>query len=126
MTVDYRVPKRSDREIRQEAIAARPEYKTEHRRPVNVIRHLQSGWIPARGGRKTLVYNIIDDDQMGRDDGKTEFVEKKVGFLSTFSGRLQRDFGISITAPQIIQYLAAEFIASDLRDILFDINRFAK
>jgi hypothetical protein len=78
MTVDYRVPKRSDREIRQEAIAARREYNTEHRRPVNVICHLQSGWIPARAGRKTLVYNILDDDQMGHDDGKTEFVEKKV------------------------------------------------
>jgi hypothetical protein len=78
MSIDYRVPKRSDKEIRQEAIATRREYKTEHRRPVNIIRCLQSGWIPTRRGRKELVYEIIDDEQMGCDDGKTEFLENKV------------------------------------------------
>lgn len=78
MSLDCRVPKRSDKEIRQEAIATRCGYKTEHRRPVNIIRCLQSGWIPTRRGRKELVYEIVDDEQMGRDDGKTEFVDDKV------------------------------------------------
>jgi hypothetical protein len=78
MSLDYRAPKRSDKEIRQEAIATRRGYKTEHRRPVNIIRCLQSGWIPTRRGRKELVYEIVDDEQMGCDDGKTEFVDDKV------------------------------------------------
>jgi hypothetical protein len=81
MTVDYRVPKRSDKEIRREAIATRREYGTEHRRPVNVIRCLQSGWIPARRGRKRLIYNVLDDDRLGHDDGKTEFTENEVTIL---------------------------------------------
>ena len=29
-------------------------------------------------GRKELVYEIVDDEQMERDDGKTEFLENKV------------------------------------------------
>jgi Zn-dependent peptidase ImmA (M78 family) len=78
MSLDYRVPKRSDKEIREEAVATRRAYKTEHRRPVNIIRCLQSGWIPTRRGRKELDFNIIDDEQMDRDDGKTEFVEDKI------------------------------------------------
>lgn len=78
MSIDYRVPRRSDKEIRQEAIATRREFKTEHRRPVNIIRCLQSGWIPTRRGRKKLVYKVVDDNQMGGDDGKTEFVESEV------------------------------------------------
>ena len=78
MSIDYRVPYRSNKEIRQEAISTKREFKTENRRPVNIIRCLQGGWIPTRRRRKKLEYKIVDDDQMGDDDGKTEFAEDAV------------------------------------------------
>jgi Zn-dependent peptidase ImmA (M78 family) len=78
MSADHHAPKRSDKQVRQEAIATKREYKTEDRRPVNIIRHLQSGWIPTRRGRKKLVYKIVEDNQMGDDDGKTEFADDEV------------------------------------------------
>jgi energy-coupling factor transporter ATP-binding protein EcfA2 len=46
--------------------------------------------------------------------------------LSTLNGRLQAKFGISITAPQIIRHMTPDMIAPDLRDILTDIDRFAR
>jgi hypothetical protein len=78
MSEDYRVPKRSDAEIREEAYQAKREYETANRRPVNVIRCLQSGRIPTRYGRKRLIYNIVDDDEMGGKDGRTEFAHDEV------------------------------------------------
>jgi hypothetical protein len=73
MSDDYYVPKRSNREIRAEALSAKKFYETEKRRPVNIIRCLQSGKILTRRGRKKLIYNIVDDELMGGKDGKTEF-----------------------------------------------------
>jgi len=78
MSIDYRVPRRSDKEIRQEAISTKREFKTEHRRPVNIIRCLECGSIPTRKGRRNLAYNVVDDGKMGDDDGKTEFIENEV------------------------------------------------
>ncbi len=45
--------------------------------------------------------------------------------LTELNGRLQSNFGISITAPQIIRHLSPEVIADDLRNILSDIDSFA-
>jgi hypothetical protein len=47
-------------------------------------------------------------------------------FLATLNSRLQYDFGVTITAPQIIRYLSRDCVAPDLCQILGDINRFAK
>jgi hypothetical protein len=47
-------------------------------------------------------------------------------FLATLNGRLQQNLGISITAPQIIRNLSPDMIANDLRETLFDLNKFAK
>jgi predicted ATP-dependent endonuclease of OLD family len=47
-------------------------------------------------------------------------------FLATLNTRLQRDFGVTITAPQIIRHLAPANIAPDLCRILSDINQFAR
>jgi hypothetical protein len=75
---DYYVPKRSNKEIRAEALSAKAFNGTEKRRPVNVIRCLQSGQILTRRGRKNLVYNVLDDALMGDADGKTEFASDTV------------------------------------------------
>lgn len=78
MSGDYRVPKRSDDEIRDDAQRTKLAYGTADRRPVNVIRCLQSGWIPTRHGRKELVYHLVNDDEMGGKDGRTEFTQDAV------------------------------------------------
>jgi IrrE N-terminal-like domain len=78
MSDDYRVPKRSNKEIRTEALGLKKFYETEKRRPVNVIRCLQSGRILTRRGRRKLVYNVVDDELMGDRDGKTEFTTEEV------------------------------------------------
>jgi IrrE N-terminal-like domain len=75
---DYLVPKRKNKEIRAEALSAKKFYGTEKRRPINVIRCLQSGKILTRRGRKNLIYKIEDDEVMGRHDGKTEFTADSV------------------------------------------------
>jgi hypothetical protein len=75
---DYCVPKRKNKEIRAEALSAKTFYQTEKRRPVNIVRCLESGRIPTRRGCKPLTYNVADDDEMGNRDGKTEFVADAV------------------------------------------------
>jgi len=72
---DYRVPKRKNKEIRAEALSAKKFYGTEKRRPVNIVRCLQSGKILTRRTRKKLIYKIVDDELMARRDGKTERVQ---------------------------------------------------
>jgi hypothetical protein len=75
---DYYVPKRSNKEIRAEALGAKKEYGAEKRRPVNIIRCLESRQILTRRGRKKLVYNVVDDVSMDGRDGKTEFTKDSV------------------------------------------------
>lgn len=78
MSEDYRVPKRSDREIRDEANRTKQAYKVANRRPVNIVRCLQLGWIPTRYGRKKLVYDIVSDLEMDGKDGRTDFARDEV------------------------------------------------
>jgi len=75
---DFFVPKRSNKEIRAEALSAKKFYETEKRRPVNIIRCLQSGKILTRRGRRKLVYNVVDDELMSNRDGKTDFTADTV------------------------------------------------
>ena len=78
MSEDYRVPKRSDRELRDEANQTKRAYNVARRWPINIIRCLESGWIPTRYGRKKLIYNIVDDVEMDGGDGRTEFTRDAV------------------------------------------------
>jgi hypothetical protein len=78
MSDDYFVAKRSNKEIRAEALGAKKFYETDNRHPVNIIRCLESGKILTRGGRKKLVYNLVDDELMAGHDGKTEFTPDSV------------------------------------------------
>jgi hypothetical protein len=59
-------------------LSAKKFYATEKRRPVNIIRCLQSGEIPTRRGRKKLIYMPLDDELMGDQDGKTEMTSDAV------------------------------------------------
>jgi hypothetical protein len=78
MSDDYLVPKRKNKEIRAEALSAKKFYETEKRRPVNIIRCLQSGKILTRRGRKQLIYKVVDDELMEGRDGKTEYTAEAV------------------------------------------------
>jgi hypothetical protein len=78
MSEDRRVPPLADKEICGSARATVHAYGASNRRPVNIIRCLQSGWIPTKVGRKKLIYRIVDDSEMGADDGKTEFANDSV------------------------------------------------
>jgi Zn-dependent peptidase ImmA (M78 family) len=78
MSDDYRVPPRADRELREDAAQARDSYGATNRRPVNIIRHLQSGWIPTKKGRQKLIYKVVGDSEMGDKDGRTDFSAEAV------------------------------------------------
>ncbi len=78
MSDDSRVPKRSNKEIRAEALDAKKCYEAEKRRPVNVVRCLQSARILTRRGRRRLIYNVVDEELMGDRDRKTEFTRDAV------------------------------------------------
>src|SRR5262249_28322269 len=78
MSEDRRVPRRSNYEVRLEAQSAKQAYGVERLRPVNIIRCLNSGWIPTRQGKRKLIYRVVDTDEMPGKDGRTEFTPDTV------------------------------------------------
>jgi hypothetical protein len=74
MAEDHRVPPLSDNEVREEAVHTREFYGTANRRPVNIIRCLESGSILTRNGRRKLIYNVVDNHELQDVDGCTEFM----------------------------------------------------
>lgn len=73
MSDDWRVTGRSDEEVRAIAERTKAEFGVSRRRPVNIVRCLESGSVLTRYGRKTLVFKVVDDSELGNTDGKTEF-----------------------------------------------------
>lgn len=75
---DKRVPARHNYQLRTDAEDTKREYGVTGRHPVNIIKCLQSGWIPTRWGRRKLIYNVVNDEELGTKDGKTEFTRDTV------------------------------------------------
>jgi uncharacterized protein DUF955 len=75
MSDDRRVNKRYDWQVRETASRTKDFYKVSNRRPVNIVACLQSGDILTDQGRKRLIYRVLNDSEMGEDDGKTEFAD---------------------------------------------------
>jgi IrrE N-terminal-like domain len=75
MSVDKRVPARSDAEIRRIAERTKAEFGVSRRRPVNILRCLESRSVLTLYGRKTLVFVIVDDGELKGVDAKTEFAK---------------------------------------------------
>jgi hypothetical protein len=73
MSDDRRVVRRQDDEVRRLARQTKEDYGIQRLRPVNIIRCLESGSVLTCRGRKKLAYRVLDDTEMGADDGKTEF-----------------------------------------------------
>lgn len=78
MSEDRRVTRLQDDEVRRLASRTKDDYGTLRRYPVNIVSCLESGTILTRWGRKKLVYCVCDDDEMGNDDGRTEFTQDSV------------------------------------------------
>jgi hypothetical protein len=75
MSSDWRVTGRSDEEVRAIAERTKAEYGVSRRRPVNILRCLESGSVPTVYGRKKLVFRVVPDAELGKHDAKSEFAE---------------------------------------------------
>jgi hypothetical protein len=78
MSEDYCVTKRSDHQIRGIGYRTKSDYKADNRRPVNIIKHLQSGRILTIQGQRKLIYRIVDDREMVDSDGRTDFTPEAI------------------------------------------------
>src|SRR5271169_1050561 len=73
MSIDKRVPARSDAELRRIAERTKAEFGVSRRRPVNILRCLESGSASTLYGRKKLIFLVVDDSDLPDADAKTEF-----------------------------------------------------
>jgi hypothetical protein len=73
MSVDKRVPARSDAEIRRIAERTKVEFGVSRDRPVDILHYLESGSVLTIYGRKKLIFNVVEDAELGALDAKTEF-----------------------------------------------------
>ncbi len=73
MSIDKRVPARSDVEVRRIAERTKAEFGVSRRRPVNILRCLEFGSVLTLYGRKKLVFLVVEDLELEGADAKTEF-----------------------------------------------------
>jgi hypothetical protein len=73
MPNDRRVPARSDVEVRRIAERTKAEFGVSRRRPVNILRCLESGSLLTLYGRKKLIFHVVDDKELAEAYAKTEF-----------------------------------------------------
>jgi Zn-dependent peptidase ImmA (M78 family) len=78
MSEDYRVNRRLDHLVREIATRTKVDFKAAGHYPVNVTRCLESGWILTDFGRKRLIFKVVDDKELGDDDGRTELIAGEV------------------------------------------------
>lgn len=94
MSEDGRVKGRSDEEVRAIAESTKLEYRVERRRPVNILRCLRSGSIPTLYGRKNLVFKVVDDEELGSKDARTDFSDNTVTITVKRSVQDRAEMGV--------------------------------
>ena len=94
MSVDKRVPARSDVEIRSIAERTKAEFGVSRRRPVNILRCLESGSVLTLYGRKKLVFVVVEDEELPDVDAKTEFSKGIVTITSRCSVDARARMGV--------------------------------
>ena len=96
MSIDKRVPGRSNEEIRRIAERTKVDFSVSRLRPVNILRCLQSGSVLTFYGRKKLIFIIVDDDSSDLTgiDAKTEFSKDAVTITCTRSVRNRAEMGV--------------------------------
>lgn len=93
MSDDWRVTGRSDEEIRAIAERTKAELGVSRRRPVNIVRCLESGSVPTIYGRKKLNFRVVSDVELGKHDAKTEFTDGVVTITVKRSVRDHAEIG---------------------------------
>jgi hypothetical protein len=78
MSDDRRVKGRSDEEVRRHAKNSKVDYGVDRIYPINILRILRSGSIQTLFGRKKLVFKVLEDEELGTVDAKTEFLADTV------------------------------------------------
>jgi hypothetical protein len=90
---DWRVTGRSDEEVRTIAERTKAELGVSRRRPVNILRCLESGSVPTVYGRKKLIFRVVNDADLGKHDAKTEFTDGVVTITVKRSVRDHAEIG---------------------------------
>ena len=93
MSDDWRVTGRSNEEVRAIAERTKAELGVSRRRPVNILRCLESGSVPTIYGRKKLIFCVVDDAELGKTDAKTEFSDGAVTITVKRSIRNHAEIG---------------------------------
>ncbi len=106
MSDDERVKGRSDEEVRATAERAKSEYGVARRRPVNILKCLESGTVPTISGRKKLVFQVVEDLELGSADGKTEFAKGVVTITVKRSVRDAAKMGVGRARMTLAHELA--------------------
>jgi IrrE N-terminal-like domain len=94
MSTDKRVPARSDAELRRIAERTKAEFGISRRRPVNIVRCLESTSVLTLYGRKELIFHVVDDSELGDADAKTEFSKGVVTITCKRSVRERAIMGV--------------------------------
>ena len=85
-SVDY--PDYADR-----VVNAMAEFGVSRRRPVNILRCLESGSVATLYGRKKLVFVVVNDEELEGVDAKTEFSK---GVVTITCRRSVRNRGVAV------------------------------
>lgn len=93
MSADKRVPGRPDEEVRRIAERTKDGCGASRRRPVNILRHLESGSVLTTYGRKKLTFIVVDDAELPGVDAKTEFESGAVVITCKRSVRDRAEMG---------------------------------
>lgn len=94
MSIDRRVPGRSDEEVRRIAERTKVNYGVSRRRPVNILRYLESGSVPTVYGPRDLIFVVVDDHELVDADAKTEFAKGTVTITCRRSIRDRAAMGV--------------------------------
>lgn len=106
MSVDKRVPGRSDEEVRRIAERTKTEFAVSRRRPVNILRCLESGSVATCYGRKKLLFLVVDDEELPGADAKTEFRKDAVVITTKRSVRHDAELGVGRARMTLAHELA--------------------
>lgn len=106
MSDDKRVTGRSDEQVRAIAERTKAEYAVSRRRPVNILKCLESGSVPTIYGRKKLAFVVVDDTELTNVDGKTEFAKGVVTITVKRSVRDEAKLGVGRARMTLAHELA--------------------
>lgn len=78
---DCWVDSRSNHEVKEVAKRAHDALQVSRKIPVDIVACLQRGHVITVGGRKKLIYQILEDAEMEGDDGNTRMVNGVIMFV---------------------------------------------